>query len=93
MEQTLDQIPQSALQTVHSVGLAETRQPKSSALRTARVGPQVKPEGPRHLLLALAHAALKDRQIGKAFDQRTVDPPHLASAVYALSHWVVPTML
>jgi hypothetical protein len=85
--QPFEQVPQAAPHAVHHIRLAEALQANSSALRAARMGPQVETIRPRQMLLALAHAALKDPQIGKALDQRAVDPPQLASAVYALSHW------
>ncbi len=81
MDQSFEQVPQAALHAVHHVRLAEARHPKSRALRAARVRPQVKPERPRQMLLALAHGALKDRQIGKVLQERSVHPPHLAPAV------------
>jgi hypothetical protein len=91
MGQPLEQVPQTALQTVHHVGFGEARQPESSALRAESMGPEVEAVRPRHMLLSLAQAALIDRQIGKPLGQRAVDPPHLASAINALSHGAYDT--
>jgi len=91
--QALEQAEQAALDAIDAIRLAEARQTKSAALGAAGVRSEMEPEGARHMLLAFADAALEDRQVGKALNQRAVDPPHLASAVNAFAHLATTLVL